>query len=368
MLYTLLTIGVCFLFWLVGFLIIKGEGLFGRRAEPKLSTEPESTSPLIKIRTIGWQEIQSHVRLKELLSVQGKTLSGEDFQIILTLGIGTKLQVIYLRVGSIIHRVQAGQDGLVEIKQSDAIRLIFENHDITLTPLLSPSDAARPELMLGHNYFTLVLSLTNNLVDGVKISYAARCAQLGERFIKIWDIPNPQSDESIKAKISSISDLAVLAEKIKDVQLANLFNSRSKRAIPLDYGVCYLLGKSGGMRLRFVVDAEVAFLIVSEYNSRLDLGEFLNSLAVSAQMHAKIIQKDKSVILATQDKNGEYALVSLNQSNVLLGVGGESSAITPVIRLELDETIGGVLDVVYQVNVGFSNVLIWKNIAPPSRG
>ena len=225
--------------------------------------------------------------------MQGKALSGEVFNIILSLGVGTKIHIIYLRVGSIIHRVPAGQIGLAEIKQGDAIQVIFEDNNVTLTPILNSIDAANPQAILGDNYFTLVLSLTNSLIDGVKISYAARCANIDEIFIKTWDIPNAQSDESIRSQISSIADLAALAERVKNVQSANHFNSRSNQPIPLEYGVCYILGKSGGMRLRFIVDTEVAFLIVSEYADGIVLADFIKSLAVSVQMHAKIIRKKK---------------------------------------------------------------------------
>ena len=360
MVYTILIIGACAILYFIVLIIFKKSSLFKKSGDQNSSIEPEIKNPLIHSRSIGWQEIQTHVRLEELLCVQGKALSGEVFNIILSLGIGTKIHIIYLRVGSIIHRVPAGKIGLAEIKQGDAVRVIFENNNVTLTPFLNSIDAANPQALLGDNYFTLVLSLTNSLIDGVKISFAARCANIDEIFIKAWDIPNAQSDDSIRSQISSISDLAALAEKVKNVQSVNHFNSRSNQPIPLEYGVCYILGKSGGMRLRFIVDTEVAFLIVSEYNDGIVLADFMKSLAVSIQMHAKIIRKNKSVMLATQDKNGEYSMISLNDSNVVLGVDLTESTSTPVVRLEIDETSGGVLDVFYQATSCFNNVLIWK--------
>ena len=367
MLYTILLIALCLVFWLVGYLLYTSTWLTKR---PNLNDENDDSlirNPLIHSASVGWQELLSHVRLEELLSLQGKTLSGEDFQIIVSLGIGTKLNLIYLRVGSIIHRVPAGQTGLAEVKQGDAFRLIFENHDITLTPLQCPTDAAKPEILIGDHYFSLVLSLTNSLVDGVKISYAARCAKLEGRFIKSWDIPNPQSDESIRSKISSIADLAALAEKVKDLQLANAFIARNNQPIPLDYGVCYLLGKAGGMRLRFVLDGEIAFLIVSDYNPEINLSTFLKSLAIGAQMHAKVMKKNESIMLATQDRHGEYSTISLSQSNVILGVDSPEAKSIPVIRIELDESLGNVLDIYYQNSSSFNNVLVWKNISPPEK-
>jgi len=74
----------------------------------------------------------------------------------------------------------------------------------------------------------------------------------------------------------------------------------------------------------------------------------------------KLSEKKKSVMLATQDKNGEYSMISLNDSNVVLGVDLTESTSTPVVRLEIDETSGGVLDVFYQATSCFNNVLIWK--------
>jgi hypothetical protein len=361
MLYIFLIFGICVIVYLVGFIIYTGSDLFARQVNRDNLIEPEIKSSLVHIGSIGWQEIQTHVRLGELLSVQGKALSGEFFQIIMSLGIGTKVHIIYLRVGSIIHRVPAGQVGLAEIKQGDAVRVIFENRNVTLTPIFNPVNATNPEALLGENYFTLVLSLTNSLIDGTKISFAARCANLEERFIKSWDIPNPQSDESIRSQISSTADLAALAEKVQSIQSANSFISRSNRPIPLECGVCYILGKSGGMRLRFKVDAEVAFLIVSEYNECLNLADFIKSLTVTAQMHARVFNNHKNVMLATQDKGGEYSITSLNDSNVLLGIDvGETNSV-PVLRLESDGLSGEVLDVYYQTTSCFNNVLIWKN-------
>ncbi len=360
--YTIIAILICLAFWLAGCLIYAGSDLFKNRSLKSVDGDVAPKNLLIKSQVIDWQEIIMHVRLDELLCVHGKTLSGENFQIILSLGIGTKLHLIYLRVGSIIHRVPAGQAGIIEVKQGDAFRLIFENHDVTLTPLLNSIDASNPEQLIGDNYFALVLSLTNSLVDGLKISYAARCASLEGSFIKIWDIPNPQSDASIRSQISSISDLAALAEKVNEVQMAKSFISKTNQPRPLDYGVCYLLGKSGGMRLRFVIDSEVAFLIVSEFNPDINLSDFLKSLAVCAQMHAKIVKKSGAIHLAAQNKDGDYSFVSLAMSNVILSVQIDCDKTIPVVRIELDEDAGGVLDVYYQNSSGFNNVLIWKNI------
>jgi hypothetical protein len=359
--YTLLTILFCCVFWLLGYIVYTGGWLFKKRATNEEEEPQNVRSPLVQMRTIGWQEILAHVRLNELLSVQGKTLSGEEIQIIISLGIGSKLQVIYLRVGSIVHRVPGGQSGIAEVKQGDALRLNYDNDDITLTPLLCPRDASSPETLISEHYFCLVLSLTNSLVDGVKISFAARCASIEGRFIKQWEIPTKQSDDSHRSKISSIADLAALAERVKNVQLANSFAERNVQPVPLDYGVCYLLGKSGGMRLRFLVDAEIAFLIVSDYNPDLNLAAFLKSLSISAQMHAKILMSNGVVSLAVQNKNGEYCVTSLAESNVLLSVEMIGDKPIPVVRVEMDESLGNVLDIYYQATSSFSNVMIWKS-------
>ena len=364
--YTILVILICILFWLVGYFLFTGSR-FKKRVKNQTETQPDIKKLHLHVQSIGWQEIHSHVKLSELLSIQGQTLSGDEFKVILSLGIGTNLCLIYLRVGSVIHRVPAGQTGLIEVKQGDAFRLIYEKSDITLTSLVNSIDASHPEKLLGENYFSLVLSLTNSLVDGLKISYAARCASLEGRFIKTWDIPNQQSDESIRSQVSSIEDIAALAEKVKNVQLASSFTSKNIQAVPLDYGVCYLLGKSGGMRLKFVIDSEIAFLIVSEYNPDINLSDFLKSLAVSAQMHAKIIKKDGIIQLLTQNKSGDYSAVSLSKSNVVIGIELTENTTVPVVRIELDETRGNTLDVYYQATSCFNNVLIWKNILPIPR-
>ena len=364
--YTIFVILICIMFWLVGYLLFTG-GRFKKSVKKQIESQLDLKNTHLHVQSIGWQEIHSHVRLNELLSIQGKTLSGDEFKIIISLGIGTNLCLIYLRVGSIIHRVPAGQSGLIEVKQGDAFRLIYEKSDITLTSLVNSIDASHPEKLLGENYFSMVLSLTNSLVDGLKISYAARCASLEGRFIKTWDIPNQQSDEAIRSQISSIEDIAALAEKVKNVQLASNFTSRNIRAVPLDYGVCYLLGKSGGMRLKFVIDSEVALLIVSEYNPDINLSDFLKSLAVSAQMHAKVIKKDGFIQLVTQNKNGDYSAVSLSKSNILISIELNENTTLPVLRIELDETNENILDVYYQATSCFNNVLIWKNVLPIPR-
>ena len=72
---------------------------------------------------LEWQEIQNHARLEELLAVEGTTMGGDSFQVILSLGAKSHTEVIYIRVGRLIQRVPAGQSGIARIKQGEALRI-----------------------------------------------------------------------------------------------------------------------------------------------------------------------------------------------------------------------------------------------------
>ena len=306
---------------------------------------------------LDWQEIQNHVRLDELLAVEGTTLAGDSFQVILGLGAKSHAEVIYIRVGRLIQRVPPGQSGIARIKQGEALRILPGEASLSIEMLTRSVE--KPADLLGDSGTPVVVGFVNSLSDGVSIRYAARCVDMTHRFIKSWDLPSAQSDEAILARVSSVADIAALAEKVKDIQTASAFVARHGVPVPLESGVCYILGSAGGKELSFILLSEVALLIVPVFSPGLNLAQFLENLAVKSQMHARLVLRETSSAVASQGADGRYDLQSLSDRNVLLGITNDQGNHVDVVRIEQDGRVPNLVTLKSCESPEYKNVLIW---------
>lgn len=221
--------------------------------------EQHSMSAMVVQRgSIDWKEMHQHMRFDELLSLEGSTLAGEAFQLIISLAAKSQADILYARVGPIVQRVAAGQTGLAHIRKGEDARIRQNGGMTDISTLVGTTKP--PEELVGESGFSLVVSFVNSLTEGSSFRYAVRCSGLKHRFIKRWDIPSAQSDEALLARVSSVADVAVLAEKVRDIQTAESFLKRHRGTLPLESGVCYILGEGGGRDLKFAAVSEVALL------------------------------------------------------------------------------------------------------------
>ena len=344
--------------FIVWFIRRHGRRSLGHARKSHAPLEPLSLSDTVVRRgSIDWQEIQQHRRFEELLSLEGSTMVGETFQLILSLAGKSQADILYARVGSMVQRVPAGQTGLAHIKHGEDARISPKGAVIEVSSLAGSTSA--PDHLLGEAGFTLVVSFVNSLTEGSSFRYAARCDELKHRFIKPWDIPSAQSDEALLARVSSVADVAILAEKVRDIQTAASFAARHPGTLPLESGVCYILGEGGGRDLKFVAVSEVALLIVPAFRPEISLSEFLNNLTVKSQMHARIVLLDDVAALAAQTKDGRYELLRLGECNVLLGVEGTEYGKVDVVRIELDMSGKNAVTLTIHETPQFKNVLVW---------
>jgi len=312
---------------------------------------------VLKRGVIEWKELQQHLRLQELLSIEGADLAGDRFQVILSLSGKAQADVLYVRFGTSVQRVSAGQSGVVCIKAGDSARITLVGNAIDATILNGV--AGSPQEIVGDAGFALALSFVNSLTEGVSFKYAARGSELNHRFIKSWDIPSAQSDEAILARVSSLADVSVLAERVRDIQTASSFTKRYQKASPLEAGICYILGEHGGESLRFQVISEVALLIVPAFDTKTSLPEFLQNLTVKSQMHARILLRNELVTLAAQSQDGQYALLPLDDSNVMLGVSSAENGNVDVVHIEEADDGQNVVTLLMRSTPEFKNVLVW---------
>ena len=211
----------------------------------------------------------------------------------------------------------------------------------------------------GKSGFALAIEIQNSLAEGSVLRYAARCARVESRFIKTWDIPSAQSDEAILSRVSARADLAELAERMRDIQTATSFGARHLRPVPLESGVCYILGLAGGPALSFVAIADLALLIVPAFEPSMNLPEFLNGLTLHSQMHARIVIRENGPCVAVPDAEGRYSLAKLEETNVVLSMGSTEGGTMDVARVELGDPSEGVITLKYVTNTQFRNVLVW---------
>ena len=306
---------------------------------------------------LEWQEIQNHARLDELLAVEGTTMGGDSFQVIVSLGAKSHTEVIYIRVGRLIQRVPAGQSGIARIKQGEALRIVPGDASLSIDMLAQSVE--KPADLLGNSGNPVVVSFVNSLAEGISIRYAARCVDMTHRFIKSWDLPSAQSDEAILAKVSSVADIAALADKVKDIQTASGFVARHGVPVPLEAGVCYILGSAGGRDLSFILLSEVALLIVPVFEPGLNLAQFLDNLAVKSQMHARLVLRQDCSAVASQAPDGRYDLQSLGERNVLLGITREDGVQVDVVRIEQDAKVHNLVTLKSCEAPEYKNVLVW---------
>ena len=319
--------------------------------------QPSLDKMVIQKGKLEWQEIQNHVRLEELLAVEGTTLGGDSFQVILGLGAKSHAEVIYIRVGRLIQRVPPGQSGIVRIKQGEALR--FLPGEASLSTEMLTRSVEKPSDLLGDSGNPVVVSFVNSLADGISIRYAARCVDMTHRFIKAWDLPSAQSDEAILARVSSVADIAALAEKVKDIQTASAFVARHGVPVPLESGVCYILGTAGGKELSFILLSEVALLIVPVFSPGLNLAQFLESLSVKSQMHARLVLRETCSAVASQGSDGRYDLQSLAERNVMLGITNDQGNHVDVVRIEQDGRVHNLVTLKSCESPEYKNVLVW---------
>lgn len=320
-------------------------------------SQPSLDRMVVQKGKLEWQEIQNHVRLEELLAVEGTTLGGDSFQVILGLGAKSHAEVIYMRVGRLIQRVPPGQSGIVRIKQGEALRILPGEASLSIE--MRAGAVEKPSDLLGDSGTPVVVSFVNSLAEGISIRYAARCVDMTHRFIKSWDLPSAQSDEAILARVSSVADIATLAEKVKDIQTASAFVARHGVPVPLESGVCYILGTAGGKELSFILLSEVALLIVPVFSPGLNLAQFLESLSVKSQMHARLVLRETCSAVASQGADGRYDLQSLAERNVLLGITNDQGNHVDVVRIEQDGRVHNLVTLKSCESPDYKNVLIW---------
>lgn len=329
-----------------------------RKASQDASDAPASLDKVVVQKgKLEWQEIQNHVRLDELLAVEGTTLGGDSFQVILALGAKSHAEVIYIRVGRLIQRVPSGQSGIVRIKQGEALRIMPGEASLSLE--MQTRSVERPFELLGDSGTPVVVGFVNSLAEGISIRYAARCVDMTHRFIKSWDLPSAQSDEAILARVSSVADIATLAEKVKDIQTASAFLARHGVPVPLESGVCYILGSAGGKDLSFILLSEVALLIVPVFSPDLNLAQFLENLSVKSQMHARLVLRETCSAVASQGADGRYDLQSLSERNVLLGITNDQGNHVDVVRIEQDGKVHNLVNLRSCESPEYRNVLVW---------
>lgn len=320
-------------------------------------SETSLDTVVIQKGKLEWQEIQNHVRLDELLAVEGTTLSGDSFQVIVSLAAKSHVDVIYMRVGRLIQRVPPGQSGIARIKQGEALRIL--PGEASLSVEMFTRSVENPSELLGDSGTPVILSFVNSLAEGISVRYAARCVDMTHRFIKSWDLPSAQSDEAILARVSSVADIAALAEKVKDVQTASAFVARHGVPVPLESGVCYILGSAGGKELSFILLSEVALLIVPVFSPGLNLAQFLENLSVKSQMHARLVLRETCSAVASQGADGRYDLQYLSDRNVLLGITNEQGSHVDVVRIEQDVRVHNLVVLKSCESTEYKNVLIW---------
>lgn len=323
-------------------------------------TEKTDTSPLVSSGEIDWQTINKHLRLKEFISFEGITISGDKYQAIFSLSIGSQIHLIYCAIGNLIYRVRAGDVSIMSIKFGEGLRIWSSDSQVTMTELKDINNKVAAETLIHDSGFQIVVLLTNSLVDGMKIFYASRAVTLSCGFIKEWDIPTTRSDVAGLADISSVADMAKLAEKVKDIQFTALLESGGNAALKIKTGVCYVLGKNGNEKLIIDCNFDVAIMIVPEFGQSVLLAEFVKNLNVVNQMHARIVWVDDSLSVAVQGVDGVYNLFSTKERNVLLTMVDNSGTETPVLKIESTTNSSTVISVSYVQSQSFKNVIMWR--------
>lgn len=317
-------------------------------------------SPLVSSGEIDWQTLNKHLRLKEYISFEGVAISGDKYQAIFSLSVGSQIHLIYFAISDSIYRVRAGDVSIMSIKSGEGLRVRLSDNQVTMTELKDVNNKVEARSLIRDSGFELVVLLTNSLVDGMKILYASRAATLSCGFIKEWDIPTTRSDVAGLADISSVADMAKLAEKVKDIQFTALLENGGNAPFKIKSGVCYVLGKNGNEKITVDCNSDIAVMIVPEFGGNISLADFIKNLNVVNQMHARIVYEDGLISVAAQNPDGIYNAISTKERNVLLTMVDGSGVETPVLKIESTINSSTVINVYYVQSQSFKNVIMWR--------
>jgi len=350
-----------FLLILLGGIVLRFYASFRKQAEiADIHKEEIDANPLVNSGEVDWQTITKHLRLQELISFEGITVAGDKYHAILSLSVGNQIHLIYFSLGSLVFRVRAGDISIASVKVGEGLRIRFEDNQVTMTGLKDIGNDVQVQNHVLNCGFQVVVLLTNSLVDGIKIHYAARAATLNCGFIKEWDIPTVKSDTSGVAEISSVADVAKLAEKVKDIQFISALTKSNKSAIKIKNGVCYVLGKVGGEKVLIDCDSDIAVMIVPEFGFGMLLTDFIKNLNVVNQMHARIVFSDQSINVAAQNPDSSYNFIPIKEQNVMLTMTDGLGKEIPVLKIESAGNFSNLITVSYIPSVLYKNTIMWS--------
>ena len=315
---------------------------------------------LVSHGELDWKTINKHSSLKELISFEGVTIAGEKYQMILSISAGNQIHLIYCNVGSEVFRVRAGDISLNTVKSGEGLRIRFSDNLLLITDLKDVTSKSEAHEYVVEGGFQLVILLTNSLIDGLKIRYAARAASNKCDFIKEWDIPTTRSDAARFSEVSALADLAELSNRVKDIIFTSTVGSGNESLINIKPGFCYVLGHNGGEKVTILCESDIAIMIVPEFGQNISLSDFIKSLNVTNQMHARVIYLNGEISIASQDSDGVYGFVDLAGRNIILGIIDDSGIDVAVLRVESVDSSASLMSLKYIQSEAYKNVVLWR--------
>jgi hypothetical protein len=359
---------------MLGFVVLKFRPRRRRRSTDKQAPDgsgvlgPDIGDRMTHSLSLPWQTMRPHLQLNEYLQLEGQTVAGERYRVILEIEPNRTIQVLSVRVGKASIDAHAGQKGCLSVPSNQALTICLTDSNQLVAPELENA-SEDPGEYLRDEPFCLVLSNFNSLKTGAAIHVAAKSSSLESRFIKSWEMPVMSAEEALVAQISFKADVAHLAERIKDVRKAAAVELAGGQTSPLKHGVCYVLGQWGGYSLSFAHGSDVALLVVESFDPEIALADFLERLSLEPLMHARLVCREvesgrvEPMLVYPDIETGSHKVLKLERANAMLTMRGRKGEPREVLRVTNTRPIGEHMEPIFKLtflpNGEFQNVLAW---------